>query len=231
VPVEPALLRAFEVLWNFVDVLVLDREKRAAGHDGLLLDSLIDAKNAGELNETELRDMLIVLFVAGYDTSKNMFGLIVSMIMMHQDQWRLCAADAEFCKKVVEEMLRHTSISTTLRTVAEEFEYEGVHFPKGAMIIFLNSLAGRDPAVFPEPSEFKPERPLTHRHVAFGRGAHMCIGQHLARIQLAEGLHIVAQRLTRPTLSGEVTWRPFLGVWGLRSLPLSFEPAPAVSVA
>lgn len=221
----PALLRGFDVLWNFVDTLVVEREKRGSADDGSLLDSLIAAKNSGQLNETELRDMLIVLFVAGYDTSKNMLGLIVYTMLTRQDQWERCAVDAEFCTKVVEEMFRHTSIPTVPRTVAEEFEYDGVRFPKDAMIIFVNSLAGRDPSAFPNPLEFQPERVHTNRHVAFGRGAHMCIGQHLARTQLAEGLHLIAQRLTKPRLVGEVTWRPFLGVWGLHSLPISFEPA------
>ena len=60
--------------------------------------------------------------------------------------------------------------------------------------------------------------------MAFGRGMHMCLGQHLARAQIQEGIHLIAQRITNPRLVGEVTWRPFPGVWGIRTLPIAFEP-------
>ena len=52
---------------------------------------------------------------------------------------------------------------------------------------------------------------------------HICLGQYLAKAQLEEGLHLIAQRLRRPRLAGEATWRPFLGAWGLRTLPIAFN--------
>lgn len=80
---------------------------------------------------------------------------------------------------------------------------------------------------FPEPMEFLPERIRTNSHIAFGRGAHICIGQHLARAQLEEGVHLIAQRLRKPRVAGEVSWKPYLGLWGLRTLPIQFEPGPS----
>ena len=74
---------------------------------------------------------------------------------------------------------------------------------------------------------FNPERVHTERHITFGRGVHICIGQHLARAQLEEGVHVIAQRIAKPRLVGEVKWRPYLGIWGIHSLPIAFEPAPA----
>jgi cytochrome P450 len=173
----------------------------------------------------------MVLFPAGYDTSKNMLTLIVHMLLSHPDKWERCAADADYCAKVVEEMFRHTSTGTVFRTVAKAFEYDGVTFPKDTMLFFGNSLAGRDPASFPDPMKFDPERVHTNRHVAFGRGAHICIGQHLARTQITEGLRLVAQRIRKPRLVGEVKWRDFMGTWGLRTLPIAFEPGQAQSLS
>jgi cytochrome P450 len=86
-------------------------------------------------------------------------------------------------------------------------------------------LANRDPAMFPDPGTFDPERENLGRQVAFGRGEHICIGQYLARNQLQEGLHLIARRLRNPRVTGEVEWRPFLGAWGLRTLPIAFDPA------
>ena len=86
-------------------------------------------------------------------------------------------------------------------------------------------LANRDPAVFGDPSAFDPERENAGRNVAFGRGPHICIGQFIARNQLQEGLHLIARRLRNPRLAGEAAWRPFLGAWGLKHLPIAFDPA------
>ena len=63
--------------------------------------------------------------------------------------------------------------------------------------------------------------------MAFGRGMHICLGQFIARAQLEEGLHLIAQRITQPRLVGRPGRRPFTGVWGLKGLPLEFTPAPA----
>jgi cytochrome P450 len=71
---------------------------------------------------------------------------------------------------------------------------------------------------------FDPEREQEARHLAFGRGTHICLGQYLATAQMEEGLHLIAQRIANPRLDGEVTWRPFRGgAWGIRSLPIRFE--------
>jgi cytochrome P450 len=223
----PALQAGFDVLWRFVDRLVIDREKSGIVEEGGLLDRLIAAKNAGELSETELRDLLIVLFVAGYGTSKTMLSVTMHMMLSHPDDWRRCAEDIGFCTKVVEEIFRHTAITNPPRIVAEEFTYDGVRFPKDTMLLFLVSKSGRDPTIFADPMEFRPERVHTHRHMGFGRGAHICLGQHLARVQIVEGIHLIAQRLTNPRLVGEVKWRPFIAGGGVASLPITFEARPA----
>jgi cytochrome P450 len=106
----------------------------------------------------------------------------------------------------------------------QDFTYDGVNFTKGAMVVFATPLAGRDPAAFPEPMTFDPERVSASRHVAFGRGAHICLGMFIARAQLEEGLHLITQRLANPRLTGPISWRPFLAAWGLRTLPIAFDP-------
>jgi cytochrome P450 len=102
-------------------------------------------------------------------------------------------------------------------------------FPKGTLLCFATPLSGRDPTAFAEPMEFQPERERTLRHLAFGRGMHICLGQHLAKAQLEEGLHLIAQRLRYPRAAGAATWRPFLGAWGLRTLPIAFEPVASAA--
>jgi cytochrome P450 len=223
----PDLLAGYDVMWNYIDALVIERESGGEASEGSVLGALISAKRAGRINDRELRLLLMILFPAGYDTSKNMLVLIMHTMLSHPDQWRRCAEDPAFCSKVVDEIFRHTSTATVFRTVVEDCVYNDVLIPKGTQLIFTNSLAGRDPRAFAEPMQFNPERTDTNRHVAFGRGAHICLGQHLARAQIAEGVHLIAQRITNPRLAGAVKWRPFLGTWGISTLPIRFDPAPA----
>jgi cytochrome P450 len=95
------------------------------------------------------------------------------------------------------------------------------------MLFFTLNVAGRDPNAFPDPDSYQPERTIdpAKRHVAFGLGKHMCLGQYIARAQLQEGLHLIAQHMKHPRLAGEPGWRPFPGVWGIKGLPIAFEPA------
>jgi cytochrome P450 len=88
-------------------------------------------------------------------------------------------------------------------------------------------VSGRDPGAFDNPDVFDPERPRKSPTMPFGLGPHMCLGQHLARAQIEEGLHIIAQRLKDPKRNGANGWREFPGVWGVRGLPIAFTHAQA----
>jgi cytochrome P450 len=222
----PAFEEAYNLIADFVDKLVRERERTGGGGEEDTLNSLIGSRNAGVINDEELRYLLVFILLAGYDTSKNILTFIVYTMLKHPDLWERCAEDKAYCGKVVEEIFRVSTVASPYRTVAKDFEYGGVNFPKDALLVFALPLAGRDPTVFADPMDFQPERDHTNRHIAFGRGAHMCLGQHLARVQIEEGIHVIAQRITKLKLAGEISWRPFAGVWGLRTLPIEFEPAP-----
>lgn len=220
---KPLFLAGWEVLWSFADDLVKQREASGEYNEDALLDSLIAAKRAGQLDETELRFMVLTIAVAGYDTSKNQLSMTMRLLIERPEMYARCAADKAFCLKVTEESLRHSAIATPFREAAHDFIYRGVQFRKGDTVVMAPPLANRDPAVFPNPQVFDPERSNANRHVAFGRGAHNCIGQFIARAQLQEGIHLIAQRLKNPRLSGEIVWRPFLGAWGPKNLPITYD--------
>jgi cytochrome P450 len=222
----PIIEEAYQVLWNFVDRLIAERGPNAGKDD--LLDDLIAANTSGAIDDEELRIMLVFLFGAGYDTSKNLLTLTMHTMLSAPQIWARCAEDRPYCDKVVREQLRLTSPSNTYRLVTEDFEFRDVLFPRDTMLFIPLSIAGRDPGVCGRPTAFEPDRPEPERHLAFGRGIHICLGQSLARAQAEEGVHLIAQRITRPRLVGEVTWRPFPGVWGIKSLPIEFDPGPRI---
>jgi cytochrome P450 len=169
--------------------------------------------------------MLIFLFAAGYDTSKNVLTFLMHHLMERPEIYARCAADPGYCAKVVEEGLRYTNPATIPRLTNADFVYRDVCFPRDTMLFFPVSVLGRDPAATPNPDSFDPERLQENRHLAFGRGMHICLGQFIARAQLEEGLRLIAQRMVDPRPVGEVGWRPFPGVWGIRGLPIAFTPA------
>jgi cytochrome P450 len=215
----------YQTLWGFVDGLIEERGRDAGRGD--LLDDLIAANSAGELNDKELRQMLLLLFAAGYDTTKNLLTLLMHSMVQNPEVYARCADDPDYARKVVKEQLRFATPSNTYRIVVDAFEYRGVTFPADTMLIFPLSISGRDPEVFAAPMRFDPERTERAPSQAFGRGMHICLGQFLALANVEEGIHAIAQRIARPRVAGEVTWRPFPGVWGISALPIAFDAVAA----
>src|SRR5579871_992085 len=201
--------------------------------DGIedLLELLIRTGDEGEISHRQLTDLIMFFFLAGYDTSKNVLTYTMYTLLDHPEIYARCARDHDYCKAVIEEALRWYNPSTVARFVDSAFEYRGVTFPKDTMLFFPLSVSGRDPKAFPDGERFDPERPIDpqRRQIAFALGKHMCLGQYIARAQLQEALHLVAQRMREPKLVGEPGRRPFPGSWGLKGLPIAFTPGEAMA--
>jgi cytochrome P450 len=221
----PQIRQSFDALWEFVDELVRERKARAHAGKSDLLDALIAAESEDQIGATELRDLLLFLFVAGYDTSKNQLAHIVNFMLDRPALWQRCANDRDYCDKVVDEALRHSGVATSYRNVARDVEYRGVTLPAGTMLIFPMGVVCRYSGPFENGLVFDPERPNANRHTAFSRGMHSCLGMFLARLQIGEGLHLIAQQLKNPRRDGELVWRLFPGVWGPKHLPIAFDTA------
>lgn len=223
----PELQRGMGVLDVFVrDLAARRRAGERPGPDGDLLDLLLATREAGGMDEEELANLMIFLFGGGYDTSKNVLTLILHTLLDKPEIYARCAESLEYCRKVTNETLRFHAPGTATRKVVRAFVYRGVRFAEGSLVMFPWGMSGRDATAVPDPDRFDPDRAGSrHSHFAFGLGAHMCLGQHIARVQIEEGLHVIARRLRDPVLAGEVGWRPFPGVWGIKGLPIRFEHA------
>ena len=224
----PKLEQAVGIMQDFVTGLVQSRRAGERLHEQPdLLDALIAAHDSGGLSTVEMDNLLIFLFVAGYDTSKNVLTLIMHELLGRPAIYERCAEDPVYCRRVIEEGLRFQNPATIPRLLNEDLIYRDTLLPQNTMLFFPVSMAGRDPSAVPRPDEFNPDREQNNRHMAFGRGMHICLGQFIARAQMEEGLHLIAQRISRPKLAGTPGHRPFMGVWGLRGLPISFTPGAA----
>lgn len=213
------------VLDEFVHTLMAERQqgqRPSAPRD--LLDLLLEAQAESKMTQRELADLLIFLFAAGFDTSKNVLTLTMYELLQRPDMYERCAEELAYCRKVIDETMRYHSVTTTNRLLVEDVVYRDVLLPKDTSLWFPWAIAARDPLAIESADEFQPERQQSNPHLGFGLGAHMCLGQFIARAQLEEGLHLIAQRITKPRSAGPSAWRPFPGVWGIRGLPIEFVP-------
>lgn len=221
----PALQNSVAVMDEFVRQLVRDRlAGQRLGEESDLLDLLLQANQDCSMTDDELANLLIFLFVAGYDTSKNVLTLVMHVLLDRPADYERCAVDPAFCRKIVEETMRFHGPASSPRILTDDIEFRDVRLPKEIMLLFPWSVAARDPSAVENPNIFDPERPKGNAHVGFGLGPHICLGQFIARAQIEEGLHLIAQRITKPKRAAASSWRPFPGVWGLRGLPIEFQP-------
>ena len=226
----PRIQEAMVRLDNFVRETIEERRanRRSDGVEDLL-EVLIRTADGGNVSARQLTDLIMFFFIAGYDTSKNVLTYTMYTLLQYPEIYRRCAEDHDYCQRVIEEALRWFNPGTVSRIVREDMVYRDVLLPKGTMVFFPLSVSGRDPVSFPDGNVFDPERPIKPdaRHISFGLGKHMCLGQYIARAQLQEALHQIAQRMREPKLAGEIGWRPFFGTWGLDGLPIEFESGRA----
>lgn len=220
----PQMEEAHAMMMAFTSDLIARRRESGEKHDDLLT-VLVEAIDMGVLTHLEVCEQLFFLFAAGYDTTKNQLGMTTRLLLQHPEMWERCARDREFCTLAIEEGLRHSSPSSPPRIALDDVVYGDLLIPRGSHLMFLLNISGRDPRAFDNPMEYRPGRASAKHHLAFGKGAHICLGLHLARFQMEEGLHLIAQRLKDPQLAGEPTWRRFPGVWGMETLPIRFTPA------
>jgi cytochrome P450 len=224
----PAMQQGVETMENFVAALIADRRAGAvAAHEPDLLDLLMRTNAEGRLTDRELADVLIFLFVAGYDTSKNMLTLTFWELLTRPDMYRRCGEDHEYARMVVEEAFRYHSTTSNQRILNQDIVYRDTLLEKDAIVWFVLSVATRDERYAAHADAFDPEREIKNRHIGFGLGPHICLGQYIAKAQIHEGLHLIAQRLLRPRSRGPLGYRPFPGTWGLRGLPIEFDTRPS----
>ena len=224
----PALQTAIVQIDNLVAETIAERRADPHGKDKHdLLTLLVDTADQGRINARQLTDLIMFFFIAGYDTTKNVLTYTMYELLKYPEIYARCAEDLDYCADVVEEALRIFSNGSIARVTSEELTFRGVTFPADTMLYFSVNISGRDPHAFTDAERFDPAREIDrdHRHAAFGLGKHMCLGQYIARVQLQEAIHEIARRMQAPRLDGAVSWRPYPGSWGLKSLPIAFTPA------
>jgi len=219
----PVIMKAQDELGEYTRGLIAERRDKPA--DDLLTD-LIAAEEAGDkLNNDELVMMVNAVIVGGTDTTRNQLGCAVALFANYPDQWALLAEHPELAPRAVEEAMRYFgAVRGTARFASTDIEYRDVLFPAGTFIAVGLAEANRDGTVFAEPESFDiTSPPAGQPQVTFGSGIHYCLGAALARAELQEALPLLAQRMPKLAIDGEITWKPEgVGIFGPASMPITF---------
>ena len=201
--------------------------QRASGERDSLLGTLVAAHDADEgalLSEDELLGNLILLFVAGHETTTNLLGNGLLTLLRHpQELAQLRADPAALMPGAVDEMLRfESSVNMVPRHVVAPYAIGDTVVPAGDLILFMTGAANRDPVVFADPDRFDITR-SPNPHLAFGAGIHYCVGAPLARMEAQVAFEQLLQ--SRPNLAlaeadAAPAWRKLINLRGLETLPL-----------
>jgi cytochrome P450 len=160
-------------------------ERRRAEPADDIITVLVHANEDGDtLSDDEIVAMVFLLVVADSDSTDSLIANGVAALLTHPDQLDLLKTDPNLIDSAVEEILRFTGTigSTEVFYPTEDIELHGVTIPRGSRVIPLLASANRDPAVFDDPDTFDVTR-TPNRHIGFSKGAHVCLGAKLARME------------------------------------------------
>ncbi len=189
-----------------------------------VLAGLVSVETDGDsLSDSELVSTVVTLFVAGHETTTHLLGNGMLALLRSDSELKRIQGNFELIPKAIDEMARFDgSVPRSWRITKRQMEISGVQIPQGELVLPILSAANRDESVFEDPDVFNISRD-TRKHLAFGRGVHVCLGAPLARI---EGQEIIKQLLTKfPNISlnakeSELVWRKDVALRGLESLPV-----------
>ena len=190
---------------------------------------------SGDLTDFELRATATLLIGAGFETTVNLIGNGVALLLDHRDQLDLLIADPALWPNAVDEILRYDSpVQQTARVAVEDVEVGGVKLPAGAMIVLLLGGANYDPSVFDDPYTFDVTRTNAREHLSFGSGIHACLGAPLARMEAEIALRALLERFPDIRATGRSVRRDLVILRGYESFPVALgsparraEPAHA----
>ncbi|PRD11426.1 cytochrome P450 [Bacillus sp. MYb56] len=192
-----------------------------------LVSALILAENEGhKLSARELYSMIMLLIVAGHETTVNLITNTVLALLENPKQLQLLKENPELIDSAIEEGLRYYSPVevTTARWAAEPFQIHDQTIQKGDMVIIALASANRDETVFENPEVFDIMRE-NNRHIAFGHGSHFCLGAPLARLEAKIAITALFKRMPSLQIKGErdkINWQGNYLMRSLEELPLSF---------
>lgn len=214
------------VVQDFTDYFErLSAERRANPRDDLAT-VLANAEIDGQpLPPLERSSYFIVISTAGHDTTSSSTAGAMWALATQPGLFDRVKADPSLIPALIEESIRWTTpVKTFMRSAAEDTELRGRQLKSNDWIMLCYASGNRDEELFPEPDRFNIDR-TPNRQLAFGNGAHVCLGQHLARMEMRILFEELLPRLKSVSLDGDPRYSESFFVNGLKTLPIKFELA------
>ena len=214
----PEEIRKFNRLAMALTLFMVDLEHGREAHDklGMYFKALINARRKSpgtdlisvlatvEVDGERLPDEVLLSFfrqlmnAAGDTTYRSTGNMLVALLVERPDQFEMIKQDRSLITKAIEETLRWEGpVNMAYRTVKNDIELAGVKIPAGSIVQCCTGTANRDPKIYPEPEKFDMMRTHSRPHMAFAAGPHLCLGQHLARLEMTRAMNILMDRLPK----------------------------------
>ncbi|MAT06793.1 MAG: cytochrome P450 [Acidimicrobiaceae bacterium] len=217
-----------QVIMQFVPYLieVIEQRRRSPGDD--LLSGLLAVEDDGDtLSPEELISFVILLYVAGHETTVNLIGNGMLALLRHPDQLELWRHDPSLDGAAVDELLRFDGpVQHTVRVAMEPVVFDGadgedvVVEPHHTILTVLGA-ANHDPAMFDDPHRLWLQRPNAGKHTAFSAGIHYCLGASLAKLEASVAITRFIRRFDTIELAGDPHFRDRITIRGVDHLPLT----------
>ena len=203
----------------------IHRLRDAPGED--LMSQLIAASEDGtRLNDAELRATAGLVLAAGFETTVNLLGSGIRILLQHPDQLARLLDEPDLWPGAVEEILRLESpVQLSARLARVDTEVAGRQVKRGELVILYLAGANRDPEIFADPHRFDITRDNAGRHLSFSGGRHFCLGAALARAEGEVGLRTFFERYPNAALAGAGSRRDTRVLRGWSSLPIALGEA------
>jgi cytochrome P450 len=207
--------------FHYLQALKAERERTPKGD---LLSLMIEAERAGQMNGDEFISTAMLILMAGHGSTIDVLGSGMHALLKFPDEMQRLRTEPSLMKTGVQEMFRYESpLPFFHRYCTEDVEICGRTFPAGTKFGVLYGAANRDPNQFPDPDRFDVGRTPNY-HIAFGRGAHFCLGNHLARLDMDIIFSTLLKRFGRIELAEEtVAYKHGLSVRGPEALRISWS--------
>ncbi|HEV3363776.1 MAG TPA: cytochrome P450, partial [Acidimicrobiia bacterium] len=221
---DEAATAAGQGMFGYVGEIVADKRKDPADD---ILSALIQAEEEGDrLSTEEIQQQVMLLYVAGHETTANLIGNGLTHLFRFPDQLDLLRADPGLDANAVEEVLRFDGPAHFTRRVNREpLEVGDVTIPQGSLLTLALGSANRDPRKWgPTADILDVARPGANEHVAFGGGSHFCLGNALARLETQSALPKLVRRFPRmEPASSEPAWMHRITLRGVETLPVNLR--------
>ena len=216
-PVPKAFFEARDS-WRKYFSEMLDRRLREPRRQDFL-GEMIDAHRQGQLSYEEAVDMMMLILLAGQDTTASLIASLTKNLLTHPDALAAVRSRPELIPKAVEETMRYdNSVLLITRYAKSDMTFEGTRIPAGSSVFLILAAANRDPAKFPDPDRYDIARD-PNEHLGLGEGIHFCLGAFLARMENQVAIASLLEAFPRLRLANPEG--PFQYNGGQRSRSLS----------